>query len=157
MIVEAKLPVYDWDHARVGDAAAPVVVEIKAADVLKYAAALRDRNEGFSASRPPAELKVPPVMVRIYAPLRRRELVEENGARYLDHSTPAVRWNCKWFTEPRVGDRITSITRVKDKYLRKGRHFLEWEVEAHNQRGELVVRFGYVNLWDRGRPEDRQR
>jgi acyl dehydratase len=84
-------------------------------------------------------------------------MVAELGASYLDHSTPAVRWFCRWFTEPKVGDRIRSITRVKDKYERKGRRFLEWEVEAHNQKGELVVRFGYVNMWDRGRPEDRDR
>ena len=96
-------------------------------------------------------------MVRIYAPLRRRELVAENGARYLDHATLAVLWNCKWFAEPRIGDRITSVTRVKDKYIRKERRFLQWEVEAHNQSGELVLRFTYVNLWDRGRPEDRRR
>lgn len=150
-------PVYDWDHAKIGDASMPVVREIKADDVLRYAAALDDRNPGFSADRPPAEMKVPPFMIRIYAPLRRRELVAENGARYLDHSTPAVLWNCKWFAEPRVGDTITSVTRVKDKYVRKERRFLQWEVEAHNQAGELVLRFTYVNLWDRGRPEDRQR
>jgi hypothetical protein len=55
-----------------------------------------------------------------------------------------------------VGDRITSVTRVSDKYIRNGRHFLAWQVEA--RRGsDTVARFEYVNLWDRGRPEDRNR
>jgi hypothetical protein len=150
-------PVYDWDHAKIGDAAAPVVAVIRAEDVRRYAAALDDRNPAYAADGAVGDLKVPPFMIRLYAPLRRRELVAEHGARYLDHSTPAVRWTCTWFAEPKIGDKITSITRVKDKYVRKGRRYLEWEVEARSQSGALVLRFTYVNLWERGRPEDRQR
>ncbi len=148
-------PAYDWDYAVIGDAASPVTVEISADKILQYAAAQRDTNPAFRRDAG-AALGVPPVMVRVYAPLRRRELVAEKGARYPNHPTPAVHWRCQVLESLRVGDRITSITRVQDKYLKNGRHFIAWQVEA--RRGaDIVALFEYVNLWDRGRPEDRNR
>lgn len=150
-----ELPVYDWEYAVVGHEASPVVVEISAEKILQYAAAQRDANPVFrpDSGKP---LGVPPVMVRVYAPLRRRELVAEKGARYPNHPTPAVHWRCRVLDTLRVGDRIQSVTRVSDKYLKNGRHFLAWQVEA--KRGaDTVALFEYVNLWDRGRPEDRNR
>jgi hypothetical protein len=148
-------PLYDWEYATVGDEASPVTVEITADKILRYASALRDDNPALKAvsGRP---LGVPPIMVRVYAPLRRRELVAERGARYPNHPTPAVHWRCQVLEQLHVGDRITSVTRVSDKYIRNGRHFLAWQVEA--RRGsDTVARFEYVNLWDRGRPQDRNR
>jgi hypothetical protein len=150
-----ELPVYDWEYATVGHEASPVIVDISADKILQYAAAQRDANPAFrmDTGKP---LGVPPVMVRVYAPLRRRELVAEKGARYPNHPTPAVRWRCQLLETLRVGDRIESVTRVRDKYLKNGRHFLAWQVEA--RRGaNTVALFEYVNLWDRGRPEDRNR
>lgn len=148
-------PVYDWEYAVIGHEASPVHVEITAEKILQYAAAQRDANPAFrlDAGKP---LGVPPVMVRVFAPLRRRELVAEKGARYPNHPTPAVHWRCQMLSTLRVGDSIESVTRVRDKYLKNGRHFLAWQVLA--KRGvEAVALFEYVNLWDRGRPEDKSR
>ena len=148
-------PVYDWEYATVGDEASPVTVEISADKILQYAAAQRDTNTVFQRDAGNA-LGVPPVMVRVYAPLRRRELVAEKGALYPNHPTPAVHWRCRVLENLRVGEHITSVTRVHDKYLRNGRHFISWQVEA--RRGsDTVALFEYVNLWDRGRPEDKNR
>ncbi len=148
-------PIYDWEYATVGDAASPVTVEIGSDKILQYAAAQRDFNPAFhlESGKP---LGVPPVLVRIYAPLRRRELVAEKGAVYPNYPTPAVHWRCRVLESLNVGERITSVTRVHDKYLKNGRHFLAWQVEA--RRGhDTVALFEYVNLWDRGRPEDKNR
>ncbi|MSQ50334.1 MAG: hypothetical protein EXR28_00455 [Betaproteobacteria bacterium] len=148
-------PVYDWEYAVIGHQASPVLVEIVAEKILQYGAAQRDANPAFrlDAGKP---LGVPPVMVRVYAPLRRRELVEQKGARYPNHPTPAVHWRCQILDTLRAGDRIESVTRVSDKYVKNGRHFLAWQVQA--KRGATTVAlFEYVNLWDRGRPEDKNR
>jgi acyl dehydratase len=145
------LPVYDWERAAVGDAADPVVVELTAAHLATYARA--QRIPDAHAAGP-----LPPVMVRVYAPLRRRELVAQMGTAYPAHPTPAVKWSCRQLAPIQVGERIRSVTRVAGKYERNGRRFLHWEVAAEREGdGTQVALFGYVNLWDRGRPEDRQR
>jgi acyl dehydratase len=155
-MTEPELPTYDWQRARIGDEATSVTVEVAAADIRGYVTVQRDANPAYAEGAPGGSA-VPPVLVRHYAPLRRRELVEENRARYPDYPTPAVLWRCRFHAAVRVGDRITSTTRVSDKFVRKERHFVEWQVNAANQRGEPVADFTYVNLWDRGRPEDRTR
>ena len=142
-------PTYDWDHARVGDVAEPVSVVLTAELFERYWKAI-----GKTAASQPAG--IPIVMIRAYAPLRRRELVAHNGADYPKHPTPAVKWHARVFRDLQVGDALTSVTKVADKYEKNGRRYLQWEVEA--RRGdEIVARFGYVNLWEATRPEDRQR
>ena len=151
------LPVDDWDYASIGDEASPVTVEITAEKVLSYAAAQRDDNEAFRLEGGASRLRVPVLLVRVYAPLRRRELVAEKRARYPDHPTPAVHWRCEVFDELHVGEHITSVTRVHDKYVKNDRHFIKWQVEARRDADAPVAIFTYVNLWDRGRPEDSKR
>ena len=150
-------PVYDWQFATPGDEASPVTVAITREKVRQYAAMLPDGNPAFQPALDGTDLRVPIPLVRIYAPLRRRELVAEKGADYPNHPTPAVRWLCRFLGEPRVGTHVVSVTRVKNKYVKNERHFLEWEVVAHAEDGEPLLRFGYVNLWDRGKAEDRNR
>lgn len=157
MSASEEQPVYDWERARIGDAASSVEMLVPEHKIRGYVRAQRDPNPAYGEDVAAAELKVPLVLVRIYAPLRRRELVAEMGAVYPNHPTPAVRWRSRFFTAPRVGDSIVSVTRIHDKYIRKGRHFLEWKVEAKRSDGERIAEFTYVNLWDRGRPEDRNR
>lgn len=150
-------PAYDWEHARIGDVAGAVTVEITA-DAVRQFNTTQQQAAGLPIEPDdPDLLAVPPVMVRVFAPLRRRELVAENGAEYPNHPTPAIRWSCRFFNEPKVGDHIVSVTRVQDKYIRKDRHFLEWRVDANRNDGTPVAEFTYVNLWDRGRAEDRNR
>ena len=48
-----------------------------------------------------------------------------------------MHWRCRVLDTLRVGDRIQSVTRVSDKYLKNGRHFLAWQVEA--KRGADTV------------------
>lgn len=152
-----RRPTYDWEHARIGDAASAVTVEITAEAVRQFNTT-QQRAAGLPIEPDESDLSaVPPVMVRVFAPLRRRELVTENGAEYPNHPTPAVRWSCRFFNEPQIGDRIVSVTKVQDKYIRKDRRFVEWRVEAKREDGIPIAEFTYVNLWDRGRPEDRHR
>ncbi|MBN9425887.1 MAG: hypothetical protein J0H09_05220 [Burkholderiales bacterium] len=148
---DSQWPVYDWEHATVGDAAPPVTVAVTQEQVERYAAAV-----GRPAAAAAGRAAVPLLLVRAYAPLRRRELVAHMQARYPAHPTPAIKWQCQMLGNVRVGDVIDSVTRVADKYERNGRRFLKWEVLAH-RGAELVARFTYVNLWEPGRPEDRQR
>jgi len=153
MNLSSQAQVYDWDRAAIDDAAPAVTVAVTAEQVARYAAAVgKPLADGARTGR----AAVPMLLVRAYAPLRRRELVAHLGAQYPAHPTPAVKWQCQMLRDVRVGDVISSVTRVADKYVRNGRRFLKWEVQA-SCGDQLVARFTYVNLWEPGRPEDRQR
>jgi len=143
-------PVYDWDLARPGDAAEPVVRQVTREQVHACLRAM-GHAQGEAES-------VPAVMVRLFAPLRRRELVAGLGASYPPYQTPAVRWHCRFLDTVQIGEAVRSTTRVVDRYERAGRRYLVWEVSAQREAdGRPVALFGYVNLWEPGRAEDRQR
>lgn len=145
-------PVYTWQFAEPGDAADPVVCAVSRDQLARYAALFRPEEMGALRND-----LLPVVFVRLFAPLRRHETVAKRGALYPEHPTPAVKWACKMLEPVHVDERIASVTSVHDKYVRRGRHFLEWRVKAFRENGTDVAEFSYVNLWDEGRTEDRTR
>jgi hypothetical protein len=147
--------IYTWDYARPGDSADAVTASVTAGQLARYAALFQSARLPLQTDAAPPV--VPMVLVRIFAPLRRHELVMRRGALYPDHPTPAVTWKCRMLEPVRVGDPVVSVTRLHDKFVKRDRHFLEWRVDARRPDGQPVAEFSYVNLWDQGRSEDRTR
>jgi len=159
-VAPEPIPAYSWDYAKVGDEAETISVLVRSADVEKYYEVMGgDRSSLSSPVAAERMMSVPIVLVRIFAPLRRHELIERQGAKYPAHPTPAIKWHCQVLVPIRVGDTIVSVTRVRDKYVKRDRHFLHWEVEARrlDENNTKVAVFNYVNLWDAGKKEDRLR
>ena len=107
----------------------------------------------------------PPTMFYTYAPQRRVDVMAARG--YIapeqsptnPRSTPFISTTIRFQgAMVRPGDVITSTTRVVDKSQRRGNKFITFRIVAHNQRGEGVVEYDYVCLWETDRrklPQDR--
>ena len=149
-------PVYDWDRARPGDRLDPVTKRIDPAKIAQYVEVEDDRNPHFrpGASAPSG---VPLPLVRVYAPLLRRELVAAQDCEYPAFTTPAVDWGLELFKSPKSGDVVHSVTSLADKFVRRDRRYVEWHVDAWLDGGEPLLKLSYVNLWEPGRAEDRTR
>ena len=150
--------VYEWEVAEVGHESPPITLEVTAENIASYCRGVRYESpvyfsEGSAKAVGLPGIVAPPTMVYSYAPLRRHEMM-----RSLDYtppeeaasprSTPFVGSEIEFqgvFVRP--GDAITSVTRLVDKFERKGNRFLTFQVTAHNQRGDLVAQYSYTCLW----------
>jgi len=152
---QATPPVYDWDRARAGDRLDPVTRRILPEKIAEYVEVEHDENPRFRAGDGEPD-GVPIPLVRIYAPLLRRELVAAQGCAYPGFTTPAVDWALQLFRSPRPGDEVRSVTSLADKFVRRERRYVEWNVDAWIG-GEPLLKLTYVNLWEPGRAEDKTR
>lgn len=153
----SSLPVYEWARATPGDRHPPVTRVIAPDKIREYVEHERDENPRFAPASPELPTAVPVPLVRLYAPLLRRDLVAVLGYAYPDFATPAVSWQLDLRRSPSAGDTVHSVTSVGDKFEKRGRRFLEWHVDAWLDGGDPLLRFVYVNLWEPGRPEDKER
>jgi len=150
--------VYEWDVAEVGHESPPITLDVTEENIARFCRGVRYENpiylsEGSAKAIGLSGIVAPPAMVYSYAPLRRHDLMRayaytppEQAAD--PRSTPFVGSVIEFegiFVRP--GDSITSVTRLADKFERKGNKFLTFQVTAHNQRGELVARYKYTCLW----------
>jgi acyl dehydratase len=156
------LPLFEWDDARAGDAAPPFTYRVTAESIADYCAAVRNANplylDAAAAARGPfGGIIAPPTFAFKCAPLRRNEVMhargfaspEEKG----DRATPYAKSRL-WFERPiRVGDEITSVVRLAEKYERRGSQFITWTCEAHDGHGQPVVRYEYTTIWRRAPAE----
>jgi acyl dehydratase len=155
-------PVYEWEAAQPGDTAPDKQVEVPPALVALYARTSGDASplytdEAFARGRGLEGLAVPYSMAMRMAPGKRATIMRYLGYRHPVRPTPFSHWQCETFAPVRVGDTITSHSVMEQKYERNGRKYLVWKVEGRNQRGELVVVHRATNMWDGGKPADRER
>ena len=62
--------------------------------------------------------------------------------------TPFAKCEARWFQPAFVGDTITGVGRVLEKYERRGSKFVTFRIEAQNQRGEPVGRYDYTCIFE---------
>ena len=152
--------VYEWDVVEIGDESFPYVYEVTEKNIADYSRAVGYENPVYVNDAAAKEVGfpgifAPPAMVYTYAPQRRHDVMRARGyvapdqSRLNPRSTPFVSTAASFQgILVRPGDIITSITRVVDKFQRQGSKFVTFQVTAHNQRGEKVVQYDYVCLWD---------
>jgi acyl dehydratase len=156
------LPVYEWEVARIGDAAPPLTYQVTEQTIADYCEAVRNTNSLYldpvaAAAGTLGGIVAPPTFAFKCAPLRRNEVMhargyaspEEKGVR----ATPYAKAEL-FFTRPiRAGDEITSVVSLEDMYERRGSQFITWRTRAVDATGGPVVEYTYTIIW-RQAPRD---
>jgi acyl dehydratase len=158
----AALPLYEWDVAEVGDAAPPFTIEVTPELIARYCAAVRNDNPLYldpaAAARGPfGELVGPPTFAFMCAPLRRNEVMHAKGyaspEEKLDRSTPYAKSEIHFQRPLRVGDQITSVVTLDEKYVRRNNQFITWRTRAWDANNAPVAEYTYTIIW-RQAPRD---
>ena len=151
--------IYEWDMAQVGDESPAYVYEVTRENIADYCRAVRYENPVYVNDGAAREVGLPgavapPTMMYTYAPQRRVALIEAQGCIAPEQSasprsTPFVSTSVQFQgAYVRPGDVISSVTRVADKFERRGHRFITFHVSAINQHGQRVVEYDYVCLWE---------
>lgn len=146
---------YDWDVARIGDTRAPQEHFVDPERVAQYVRISGDRNPAYLPEE--GGDAVPLAMLIHMAPTGRADIMAERGYLPPVRPTPFARIQLELFAKIRQGDTVTTTAKVADKFEKRGRKYIVWEVEGRNQHGELVIRYHQQNVWEGGKPEDRTR
>src|SRR6266536_968137 len=160
----AGLPLYEWEVAEIGDAAPPLTLLITQEIIDKYCRAVRNDNPIYrdpEAARkgPFGGIVAPPGFIFKGAPMRRNEVMHAKGyaspEEKSDRSTPYAKAFAELQRPIRLGDEITSVVSLEDKYERRGNQFITWRIRANNQHGEDVGTYAYTIIWRQGPREQR--
>ena len=162
MAHDDKKPIYEWAAARVGHRRKTISMPVKKERIDLYVKSSGDPNpllsdEKFARAKGFETMAVPVAMTTRVAPHNRRSIMLQNGFEHPVRPTPFARWECRLFAPMKPGDVITSDARVGDKFEKRGRKYIVWEVVAHNQRGEKVAEYRTTNSWEGAKPEDKSR
>lgn len=161
-----SLPTYEWDVMQIGDSAPPMTHVATRQSIADYCRAVRTDNPLYldeeAARRGPfGGIVAPPTYLFKCAPQRRSEIMhakgyaspEEKGERATPYAKALVH-----FQRPvRLGDEITSIVSVEEKFERRGNQFVTLRVKARNQHSEDVGTYAYTIIWRQGPREERPR
>ena len=157
-MVEITERLWDYDAVEPGQAARPTQVTITGEQIAEYADIAQNPDPRYhigSGSDEYGGVAVPmPTMAVSYAPLLRAEIAENNGFTALEQSrtarrqTPFAKCEARWFRPAFVGDTITGVGRVLEKYERRGSKFVTFRIEAENQRGEPVGQYDYTCIFE---------
>ncbi len=157
-MVEITERLWDYDAVEPGQAARPTVVPITAEQIAEYADIAQNPDPRYRLGNGSDEYDGAPVpmptMAVSYAPLLRPEIAENNGFVALEQSktarrqTPFAKCEARWYRPAFVGDTITGVGRVLEKYERRGSKFVTFRIEAENQRGEAVGQYDYTCIFE---------
>ena len=159
-MAEQTEQVYEWDVARIGDESPEYVYEVTRENIADYCRAVRYENpiyvnDGAAREAGLPGAVAPPTMMYTYAPQRRSAVIEAQGSsrRSNRRPTPAAppsyqpRSTSKGPTCSRGTPSAASPASPKNS-SDGGNKFITFHVSATNQRGEPVVEYDYVCLWE---------
>ena len=99
--------------------------------------------------RPPFAM---PTQIFSLAPKNRAGVAENNGMTVITaHATPFAKAEGRWFVPIRLGDTVTSVARVLEKYERRGNKFVTLRLEVHNGRGEKLAEIDHTSIFEFGK------
>ncbi len=147
MAVTQERTGWDYEAVEPGQSALPITNIVTEDSISKWARAVRsERTEYLSPTR---DSFAAPTQIFALAPKNRGGIAENNGfAVIAGHATPFAKCEGRWFLPVRVGDTITSVARVLEKYERRGNRFVTVRLEPTNQRGEKVAEIDHTSVFD---------
>lgn len=158
----AEERIYEFEDAQIGDASPPLVQEITGEMVRNYLLGCRNELPQYTTEDElerieRGETPIPPTMMYRIAPLRREEVMNARGftrpeaSKANPRSTPYTKSEIFFYAPVKVGDTITAMTKVDDKYERRGSKFITFRTTATNQSGVKVGEYTYTCLWNYSR------
>ncbi len=163
---EEEERIYEFDDAQIGDTSPALVQEVTAEMVRNYIAGTRNDLPQYAdpaqfAAIERGEAPIPPTMMYRIAPLRREEVMRVRGfirpesSKKTPRSTPYTKSEIFFYAPVKVGDTITAVTQVDDKYERRGSKFITFRTTATNQAGVKVGEYTYTCLWNYAKGQKR--
>ena len=145
-----------WDYAavEVGQRAQPLANEVTPDSIVRHAATSRSMNPDYYSDAPPFAMAT---QIFSLAPKNRAGVAENNGMQIITaHATPFAKCEGRWFAPIRLGDTVTSVATVLEKYERRGNKFVTLRLEPHNGRGEKLAEIDHTSIFE-FRKRDRPR
>ena len=152
----ARTETRTWDYAavEVGQRAQPLANEVTPDSIVRHAATSRSMNPDYYLDVPPFAM---PTQIFSLAPKNRAGVAENNGMRIITaHATPFAKCEGRWFAPIRLGDTVTSVATVLEKYERRGNKFVTLRLKPHNGRGEKLAEIDHTSIFE-FRKRDRPR
>ena len=145
---------WDYEAVEVGQRAQPIAKEVTLDSIVRHASTSRSMNPDHYSDAPPFAM---PTQIFSLAPKNRGGVAENNGMTIITaHATPFAKCEGRWFAPIRLGDTVTSVATVLEKYERRGNKFVTLRLEAHNGRGEKLAEIDHTSIFEFGR-RDRTR
>ena len=146
-LTEAKT--WDYEAVEVGQRAQPIVSEVTPDSIVRHASTSRSTNPDHFSDTPPFAM---PTQIFSLAPKNRAGVAENNGMTVITaHATPFAKAEGRWFVPIRMGDTVTSVARVLEKYERRGNKFVTLRLEVHNGRGEKLAEIDHTSIFEFGK------
>ena len=145
---------WDYEAVEVGQRAQPIMHEVTADSIVSHASTSRSMNPEHYSDAPTLAM---PTQIFSLAPKNRDGVAENNGMTIITaHATPFAKCEGRWFAPIRLGDTVTSVATVLEKYERRGNRFVTLRLEAHNGRGEKLAEIDHTSIFE-FRKSDRPR
>lgn len=143
---------WDYDAVEVGQEAQPTITVVTPESVFRHATVVRSVNAAYHLTDVESDLGAAPLAMptQIFslAPKNRGGIAENNGMNVVTaHATPFAKCEGRWFAPIRVGDTVTSVARVLEKYERRGNKFVTVRLEPHNQLGEKLAEINHTSIF----------
>ena len=109
---------WDYEAVAVGQRAQPIANEVTPDSIAAHASTSRSMNQAHYSDAPPFAM---PTQIFSLAPKNRDGVAENNGMQIITaHATPFAKCEGRWFAPIRLGDTVTSVATVLEKYERRG-------------------------------------
>ncbi len=137
---------WDYEAVEVGQRAQPIVTEVTPDSIVLHASTSRSTNPDHFSEAPPFAM---PTQIFSLAPKNRAGVAENNGMTVITaHATPFAKAEGRWFAPIRLGDTVTSVATVLEKYERRGNKFVTLRLEAHNGCGEKLAEIDHTSIFE---------
>ena len=140
---------WDYDAVEVGQRAQPIVTEVTPDSIVRHASTVRSTDPDHFSGAPPFAM---PSQIFSLAPKNRAGVAENNGMTVITaHATPFAKAEGRWFAPIRLGDTVTSVATVLEKYERRGNKFVTLRLEVHNDRDEKLAEIDHTSIFEFGK------
>ena len=138
-----------YDIVNIGEELAPLTYEITPENVQWYLEEAEETNPFYTDPELAEQSGLggpvtPPIIFCMYAPPP--ELFASLGFKFPAHTIHAAS-ECTFIKPVRPWGIITSKSKIRDKYIRKGRKYVVLEIHSFNQNGELVMINIHTSVW----------